>query len=60
MGFTAWGCIDLVSASTGQMSKRYGFVYVDLDDEGKGTLKRYPKNPLIGIKEVIRSNGNVL
>nr|UKS68668.1 glycoside hydrolase family 1 protein [Lactococcus garvieae] len=60
MGFTAWGCIDLVSASTGQMSKRYGFVYVDLDDEGKGTLKRYPKKSFDWYKEVIRSNGNVL
>ena len=37
MGYTPWGCIDLVSASTGEMSKRYGFIYVDLDDEGNGT-----------------------
>jgi 6-phospho-beta-glucosidase len=38
MGYTSWGCIDLVSASTGEMSKRYGFVYVDRDDAGNGTL----------------------
>ena len=50
MGYTPWGCIDLVSASTGEMSKRYGFIYVDLDDEGNGTLNRSKKNLLIGIK----------
>lgn len=44
MGYTPWGCIDLVSASTGEMSKRYGFIYVDLDDEGNGTLNRSKKN----------------
>ncbi len=43
MGYTPWGCIDLVSASTGEMSKRYGFIYVDLDDEGNGTLNRSKK-----------------
>ncbi len=51
MGYTPWGCIDLVSASTGEMSKRYGFIYVDLDDEGNGTLNRSKKNLLIGIKK---------
>ncbi|OIM22953.1 6-phospho-beta-glucosidase, partial [Oenococcus oeni] len=40
IGYTPWGCIDLVSAGTGQMSKRYGFIYVDKDDQGKGSLKR--------------------
>ncbi|MCE2138531.1 family 1 glycosylhydrolase, partial [Streptococcus thermophilus] len=40
IGYTPWGCIDLVSAGTGQMSKRYGFIYVDKDDEGNGTLER--------------------
>lgn len=44
MGYTSWGCIDLVSASTGEMSKRYGFVYVDRDDAGNGTLERKRKN----------------
>lgn len=44
LGYLVWGPIDLVSASTGEMSKRYGFIYVDLDDEGKGTLARYKKD----------------
>lgn len=48
---TERGCIDLVAASTGQMSKRYGFIYVDRDDQGNGTLKRTKKNPLSGIKK---------
>lgn len=60
LGYTAWGCIDLVSAGTGQMSKRYGFIYVDLDDEGKGTLKRYPKKSFYWYKQVIDSNGENL
>lgn len=51
MGYTPWGCMDLVSASTGEMSKRYGFIYVDLDDEGNGTLNRSKKKSLIGIKK---------
>ncbi len=57
MGYTAWGCIDLVSASTNQMSKRYGFIYVDADDEGKGTYKRYKKKSFYWYKQVIASNG---
>ena len=44
MGYTPWGCIDLISASTSEMSKRYGFIYVDQDDEGKGSLKRSKKD----------------
>lgn len=56
MGYTPWGCIDLVSASTGEMSKRYGFIYVDLDDEGNGTLNR-SKKIFDWYKEVIASNG---
>ena len=43
MGYTSWGCIDIVSESTKQMSKRYGFIYVDCDDLGNGTYKRYKK-----------------
>ncbi len=43
IGYTTWGCVDLVSAGTGEMKKRYGFVYVDRDNEGKGTLKRSKK-----------------
>lgn len=60
MGYTTWGCIDLVSASTGEMSKRYGFVYVDRDDLGKGTLKRTPKKSFHWYKKVIASNGGDL
>ena len=60
MGYTPWGCIDLVSASTGQMSKRYGFIYVDLDDEGKGTLSRSRKKSFGWYQEVIKSNGENL
>lgn len=57
MGYTSWGCIDLVSASTGEMSKRYGFVYVDRDDRGQGTLARTRKKSFWWYKKVIASNG---
>ncbi|MGP4039071.1 glycoside hydrolase family 1 protein [Gracilibacillus sp. D59] len=60
MGYTAWGCIDLVSASTGEMSKRYGFIYVDKDDEGRGTLDRSRKKSFYWYKDVIESNGGRL
>ncbi len=60
IGFTAWGCIDLVSASSGEMRKRYGFIYVDKDDEGKGTLKRIRKDSFYWYKGVIESNGSNL
>ncbi|EOT45772.1 MULTISPECIES: glycoside hydrolase family 1 protein [Enterococcus] len=60
MGYTPWGCIDLVSASTGEMSKRYGFIYVDLDDEGNGTGKRYEKKSFNWYKDVIATNGSKL
>ena len=60
MGYTAWGCIDLISASTGEMSKRYGFIYVDRDDQGNGTLKRYKKKSFDWYKQVIESNGEQL
>ncbi|GJA00191.1 6-phospho-beta-glucosidase [Enterobacter cloacae] len=60
MGYTTWGCIDLVSASTGEMSKRYGFVYVDRDDAGNGTLDRKRKKSFWWYKKVIASNGGDL
>lgn len=60
MGYTPWGCIDLVSAGTGEMKKRYGFIYVDKDNEGKGTLKRYKKKSFDWYKKVISSNGENL
>lgn len=59
-GFTCWGCIDLVSASTSQMSKRYGLIYVDLDDDGHGTFKRIKKRSFDWYKQVISSNGERL
>lgn len=60
LGYTYWGCIDCISASTSEMSKRYGFIYVDQDDEGKGTLKRYKKKSFDWYKKVIASNGEDL
>ena len=60
MGYTSWGCIDLVSASSGEMKKRYGFIYVDLDNEGKGTLKRTKKKSFVWYQKVIETNGEEL
>ena len=60
MGYTMWGCIDLVSSGTGEMKKRYGFVYVDRDDQGNGTMKRYKKDSFYWYKKVIETNGEVL
>lgn len=60
IGYTTWGCIDLVAASTGQMKKRYGFIYVDKDDDGNGTLERRRKKSFYWYKEVISSNGEKL
>ncbi|MCH3943365.1 MAG: family 1 glycosylhydrolase [Atopobiaceae bacterium] len=57
MGYTMWGCIDLVSASTGEMKKRYGFVYVDKDNDGNGTLARSRKDSFAWYKKVIATNG---
>lgn len=59
-GYTMWGCIDLVSAGTGEMKKRYGFIYVDKDDEGNGTLKRSKKKSFDWYQKVIASNGEDL
>ena len=56
-GYLAWGCIDLVSNSTAQMSKRYGLVHVDRDDDGSGTLARHRKKSFGWYSEVIRTNG---
>ena len=60
IGYTTWGCIDIVSASTGEMRKRYGFIYVDMDDEGKGTMKRIPKDSFYWYQKVIASRGTDL
>lgn len=60
LGYTTWGCIDLVSAGTGEMKKRYGFIYVDRDNDGNGTLKRSKKKSFDWYKQVIASNGENL
>ncbi|WP_297988210.1 glycoside hydrolase family 1 protein [Anoxybacillus sp.] len=60
MGYTSWGCIDLVSASTGEMSKRYGYIYVDKHDDGSGTLERRRKKSFFWYKRVIETNGEEL
>lgn len=59
-GYTTWGCIDCISAGTGQMSKRYGFIYVDRDDKGNGSLERLKKDSFYWYKKVIESNGTDL
>ncbi len=60
MGYTAWGCIDLVSASSAELKKRYGMIYVDRNDDGTGTLARYKKKSFGWYQEVIRTNGDCL
>lgn len=60
MGYTPWGCIDVVSFTTGELKKRYGFIYVDKNDDGTGTGKRYKKKSFEWYKNVIRSNGEEL
>ena len=60
VGYTTWGCIDIVSAGTGEMRKRYGFIYVDMDDQGQGSLERTPKDSVYWYQKVIRSNGEDL
>ena len=57
MGYTCWGPIDIISASTSQMSKRYGFIYVDQDDLGNGTRKRSKKDSFYWYQKVIATNG---
>ncbi|GGN67696.1 hypothetical protein GCM10007971_38760 [Oceanobacillus indicireducens] len=59
-GYLSWGPIDLISVSTNQMSKRYGYIYVDQDDEGNGTLNRSRKDSFYWYKKVIESNGEDL
>lgn len=60
LGYTMWGCIDLVSASTAEMKKRYGFIYVDRNDDGTGSLKRYRKKSFDWYREVISTNGSLI
>lgn len=60
IAYTSWGPIDLVSAGTSQMSKRYGFIYVDIDDVGKGTYERYKKDSFYWYQKIIETNGEAL
>lgn len=60
LGYTTWGCIDLVSAGTAELKKRYGFIYVDRNDDGTGTLERYKKKSFDWYKNVIATNGGIL
>lgn len=60
LGYTTWGCIDLVSAGTSEMKKRYGFIYVDRDNQGGGSLKRSRKKSFNWYKQVIVTNGEDL
>lgn len=60
MGYTSWGCIDLVSASTGEMKKRYGMIYVNKQNDGSGNLKRIKKDSFYWYKKVIETNGEIL
>ena len=60
MGYTTWGCIDLISNGTGEMEKRYGFIYVDRDNDGHGTFKRIKKKSFDWYKKVIATNGEDL
>ena len=60
LGYTSWGCIDIVSASTAEMKKRYGYIYVDRDNDGKGTFKRYKKKSFEWYKNIITTNGGAL
>lgn len=60
IAYTSWGCTDLVSASTGELKKRYGFIYVNKHDDGSGDLSRIPKDSFYWYKKVIESNGEEL
>ena len=60
LGYTSWGCIDLVSFTTAELSKRYGFIYVDRNDDGTGTLARHTKKSFDWYKQVIATNGATL
>ena len=60
IGYTPWGCIDIISMSTGEMAKRYGFVYVNKQDDGTGDYTRVKKDSFYWYKNVIKSNGEIL
>lgn len=60
IGLSTWSAIDIVSASTGEMAKRYGFIYVDVDDYGYGTYQRYKKKSFYWYQRVIATQGEEL
>lgn len=60
IGYYPWGPIDIVSCSSSEMSKRYGFIYVDIDDYGKGSKQRLKKDSFEWYRNVVRSNGDIL
>lgn len=60
IGYTPWTAVDVVSCSTGEMSKRYGFIYVDIDDNGEGSYKRFKKDSYYWYQNVIKTNGREL
>ena len=60
IGYTSWGCIDIISAGSGEMQKRYGYIYVDRDNEGNGSNKRFRKDSFYWYQRVIKSNGATL
>lgn len=60
IGYTTWGCVDLISASTGEMRKRYGFIYVDANEQGEGSLARHRKKSFYWYQKVIQSNAEQL
>jgi len=60
IGYIPWGYIDIVSAGTGEMEKRYGLIYVDLDNDGNGDMHREKKKSFDWYKKVIETNGEDL
>uniref|UniRef100_UPI00356AE537 family 1 glycosylhydrolase n=1 Tax=Psychromonas sp. TaxID=1884585 RepID=UPI00356AE537 len=60
IGYTPWGCLDCVSFGTGEYRKRYGFIYVDKNDNGSGTMRRSRKKSFAWYQQVIQSNGEAL
>lgn len=60
IGYTPWGCIDLISAGTGEMKKRYGMIYVDKDNDGNGSLNRSRKKSFYWYRDLIADNGNTI
>ena len=59
-GYYFWAPLDIVSCSSSEMSKRYGFIYTDIDDEGKGSGRRIPKDSYTWLKKVLASRGEDL